>query len=117
MKVIIAGGRDFNDFDLLCEKVDKILSRQDRVEIVSGAARGADRLGERYADERGYELKRFIPDWGNQGKAAGYIRNEEMAGYADALILFWDGQSKGSAHMLKMAYMYGLKIRIVLYGN
>jgi pantothenate kinase len=115
MKVIIAGGRTFQDFDLLCKKVDKILSRQDEVEVVSGAARGADKLGERYADLRGYKITRFPADWSNNGRAAGFIRNEEMAGYSDALIAFWDGKSKGSKHMIDTAYMMGLDVRVIRY--
>ena len=94
MKVIIAGGRDFNDYDLLCRKADKILSRQSEVEIVSGTAKGADKLGEMYAKERHFSIKRFPADWGTFGNAAGYRRNVEMAIYADALIAFWDGESK-----------------------
>ena len=115
MKVIIAGGRTFQDFDLLCEKVDKILSRQDEIEIVSGTARGADKLGERYADERGYKIARFPADWSNNGKAAGFIRNEDMARYSNALIAFWDGKSRGTKHMIDTAYMMGLKVRIIRY--
>ena len=116
MKVIIAGGRTFKDFDLLCEKVDKILSRQDEVEIVSGTARGTDKLGERYAELRGYPVKRFPADWGTHGRAAGYIRNTEMGEYADALIAFWDGKSKGTKHMIDIAENLGLKTRIILYN-
>jgi len=115
MKVIIAGGRDFNDYDLLCRKADKILSRQSEIEIVSGTARGADKLGERYAIEHGYLIKRFIPDWNYFGKKAGFIRNEEMAEYADALICFWNGKSKGAEHMINIAREKELKIRIIKY--
>jgi len=115
MKVIIAGGRDFQDYDLLCKKLDKILSKQTEIEIVSGAAKGADKLGERYAEERGYPIKRFIPDWGLYNKAAGFIRNVDMVEYADALILFWDGKSKGSEHMLDTAVKYKLLMRVINY--
>ena len=115
MKVIIAGGRGFNDYDLLCRKADKILSRQSEIEIVSGAARGADKLGERYADERGYPIKRFPADWGTFGKKAGYMRNEDMAEYADALIAFWDGTSKGTKHMIDIARNNDLKVRVITY--
>ncbi len=115
MKVIIAGGRDFDDYDMLCQRVDRILSRQTEIEIVSGAAKGADKLGERYAEERGYNITRFIADWNRYGKRGGYIRNEDMANYADALILFWDGMSKGSKHMLEIASEYDLKIRVIYY--
>jgi hypothetical protein len=115
MKVIIAGGRDFDDYDLLCEKCDKILSRQTEIEIVSGRARGADQLGERYAKERNYPIKMFAADWNRYGKRAGYIRNEDMANYGDGLILFWNGISKGSEHMLNTAKEWNLKIRIIIY--
>jgi len=115
VKVIIAGGRDFNDYDLLCRKTDKILSRQSEIEIVSGTAKGADKLGERYAEERGYPVKRFIPDWNYFGKRAGYIRNTDMAEYADALIAFWNGKSRGTEDMIKTANEKNLLIRIILY--
>jgi len=115
MKVIIAGGRDFNDYDLLCEKCDKILSRQTEIEIVSGRARGADQLGERFAKERGYPIKMFAADWAKFGKQAGYLRNIEMAEYGDALIAFWNQESKGTEHMIDIAKEKSLKIRIITY--
>jgi len=115
VKVIIAGGRDFKDYDLLCRKADKILSRQSEIEIVSGAAKGADKLGERYAQERGYPIKRFPADWGTWGNRAGYLRNEEMAEYGDALIAFWNGTSKGTQHMINIAKKQDLMIRVITY--
>ena len=115
MKVIIAGGRNFDNYDLLCRKADNILSRQSEIEIVSGAAKGADKLGERYAEERGYKITRFPADWGTFGNSAGYRRNVEMAVYGDALIAFWDGESKGTEHMIDIARTHSLPIRIVSY--
>lgn len=115
MKVIIAGGRYFDNYDLLCQKADYYLSRQSEIEIVSGAAKGADKLGERYAEERQYMIKRFPADWGSFGKKAGYLRNTEMAEYADALIAFWDGKSKGTKHMINIAKKQNLLIRIIRY--
>lgn len=111
MKVIIAGSRDFNDYDTLKKVCDFMLSRQDEVEIVSGTARGADQLGERYAREMGYSIKEFPADW-SKGKSAGYIRNEDMAKYGDALIAFWDGKSKGTEHMINLAKKHNLKVKI-----
>lgn len=112
MKVIIAGSRSFDDYELLCKYCDKVLSAQSDVEIVSGRARGADRLGENYAYERQYKTTYFPADWDNLGKKAGYVRNEEMAKYADALIAFWDGKSKGTKHMIDLAEKHNLKIRV-----
>lgn len=117
-KVIIAGGRNFNDYALLCEKCDSMLSRKRKthsVVIVSGTARGADSLGERYANERGYSIQRFRPDWNAVGRAAGFIRNAQMAATADALIAFWDGKSKGTANMIDLARKRNLLVRVVGY--
>lgn len=111
MKVIVAGSRDFNDYDTLKKVCDFMLSRQDEVEIVSGTASGADQLGERYAREMGYSIKQFPADW-SKGKSAGYLRNQDMANYSDALIAFWDGKSKGTEHMINLAKKHNLKVKI-----
>ncbi len=113
MKVIIAGSRSFNNYSLLRQICDLELNRDS--EIVSGTANGADKLGEQYADEKGIRKKLFAADWTTHGKSAGYIRNEEMAKYADALIAFWDGKSKGTQHMIELARKYNLLIRIVRF--
>ncbi len=115
-RVIIAGSRDFNDYQLLRDKCDAILSskRQDsNIIIISGTARGADRLGERYARERGYEIRQFPADWLNDEKKAGPIRNAKMADNADALIAFWDAQSRGTKNMIETAKRKGLFIRTI----
>jgi hypothetical protein len=113
-RVIIAGSRDFKDYDTLCEICDFMLKNKLDVEIVSGTAKGADQLGEKYANERGYKLKKFPADW-SLGKSAGYIRNELMAKNADALIAFWDGKSKGTNHMINIAKKNNLKTKIHLF--
>lgn len=116
MKVIIAGGREFKDYKKLKKYMDFILMNvdKDKLEIVSGGARGADLLGEKYAEEKGYPIKQFIPDWGI-GKQAGYLRNWDMAKYADALVAFHDGESKGTQHMINLAKKENLLVRIVNY--
>jgi len=116
MKVIIAGTRDFSDYNLLTKVCDFMLSKAKSVEIISGGARGADSLGEKYAQDRGYECKRFPADWEKYGKAAGYKRNSEMANVADSLIAFWDGKSRGTQHMINLAKKKGLQIKIVNYN-
>jgi hypothetical protein len=115
MKVIIAGGRDFDNYDLLREKCDNILQNQDEVIIISGGAKGADLLGERYAKERGYSTEVFPARWEEHGKKAGPIRNQEMAINSNALIAFWDGKSKGTKHMIDIATDKGLLVRIIKY--
>ncbi|HEY9169418.1 MAG TPA: DUF2493 domain-containing protein [Lutibacter sp.] len=113
IKVIIAGGRNFDDFDKLRQVCDEFLKDQNKVEIVSGAYKGADALGERYAAERNHQIKQFPADWRRYGKSAGLKRNTEMAAYADALIAFWDGKSKGTKNMIELATQAGLNVKII----
>jgi len=113
MKIIIAGSREFNNYRLLKSSVDYYLKNVQEPIIVSGTAKGADRLGERYAKENGYEILRYPAKWKLYDLAAGYIRNEEMAKIADACILFWDGKSKGTKHMKEISEKYNLRLRIV----
>lgn len=115
MKVIVAGGRDFDDYDLLENKMNVILTNHTDVEIVSGTARGADNLGEKYAKSKGFRIRRMPANWDKYGKAAGYRRNAEMAKYADACVCFWDGKSRGTKHMIDLAKKEGIKLRIVHY--
>lgn len=115
LKVIIAGGRDLTNYNLLKYTCDVILKGQVNVEIVSGCARGADSLGEQYAKEKGFNIKEFPANWDLHGKAAGYIRNKEMANYANVLIAFWDGKSKGTKHMINLAKEHNLIVRVQNY--
>ena len=115
-KVIIAGGRDFSDYDLLKVKMNRILSNiTDEIVIISGTARGADSLGEKYATEMGYKLEQYPANWNKYGKRAGYLRNEQMADVAHACVCFWDSKSKGTKHMIDLANQKKLKLRVVKY--
>lgn len=115
-KIIIAGSRTFNDFELVEKYVKHHLKQlnlhHDEVEIVSGTARGADQLGEQFAKKYNCVLKRFPADWDKYGKSAGYIRNAEMAKYADILFAFWDGKSAGTRHMIDLAKKQGLTVYV-----
>jgi hypothetical protein len=115
IKVIIAGGRDFDDFNKLCQVCDEFLQDQNDIEIVSGACKGADLLGERYATERNYPIKQFPADWRRYGKSAGLKRNTEMAAYAHTLIAFWDGESKGTQNMIDLAKQADLKVEVFYF--
>lgn len=121
-RLIIAGSRTFNDYGLLRAYCDMKLSRKiaagEEIEIVSGACpSGADALGEHYAIERGYKVKRFPADWQRYGKVAGPMRNREMAMYADACIVFWDGSSRGSVSMMNEAKTMGIPLSVKKYGG
>ena len=117
-KIIIAGGRDFMDYNLLKKKTNKILQEKrvsHKIVIISGCARGADTLGLRYASENAFDIEEYPANWDKYGKKAGYMRNVEMAENADALIAFWDGKSKGTKHMIDIATEKNLPIRVIRY--
>lgn len=114
IRVCIAGGRDFDDYQLARQILDKcFFSISVNVHIVSGGARGADSLGIRYAREHGLPLKIYRADWQKFGKRAGMLRNAEMAKNSECLIAFWDGQSHGTDMMVRT--MAKLKKNLVVF--
>ncbi len=116
--VIVAGSRSFKDYQLLKQKLDLLLAeklKSHKLFIVSGNALGADKLGEKYASENDIPIKHFPANWTLHGNKAGYIRNCEMAVIASAAVIFWDGKSKGSKHMITISHDYKLPTRIICY--
>jgi predicted Rossmann fold nucleotide-binding protein DprA/Smf involved in DNA uptake len=99
MKVIIAGSRDFHDYDTLLNGIKE--SKFIISEVVSGMASGVDQLAIRYAKENNLPLHEYWAEWEFYGKSAGPIRNELMAKNADQLIAIWDGKSKGTKNMIE----------------
>lgn len=118
MKWIVAGGRDFTDWKLLRDALCLLCLPGDT--ILSGMARGADRLGVKWAHQQRrlrITLKKYPADWNKHGKSAGIIRNQQMAQEGDALIVFWDGRSKGTRHMIEAATREGLNVHIYRYTS
>ena len=115
-KIIIAGGRDFNDYDLLEKEVSGFLKTLDvdsGLEIVSGGAKGVDAMGERFAQENDIAVKLFPADWSKYGRGAGPKRNKQMAEYATHLIAFWNGESKGTKSMITLAKKNNLNVNVI----
>lgn len=108
MKVIIAGSRDINDYPLLLDTIEECPF--DITEVVCGMARGVDTLGKRWAEANGIPVTEFPANWSKYGRAAGPIRNEEMAKYADALIAVRRPESRGTKDMVKRAIEHDLRI-------
>jgi hypothetical protein len=113
MKLIVAGSRGFNNYGLLSDEINNL--SEEITEIISGTARGADQLGEKYADYHGIKIVKIPAEWDRLGKSAGYKRNERMAEYADSLIAFWDGESRGTKHMIDIANRLDLPTKVVKY--
>jgi YspA, cpYpsA-related SLOG family len=99
MKVIVAGSRTITDYDKVVDAL--YYTNFSPREIVSGGAPGVDKLGEQYAIECTLGIKVFPADWEKHGRSAGFIRNKQMAEYADALIAVWDGKSRGTENMIR----------------
>lgn len=128
LRIIIAGSRDFNDYKLLKTSIRDILKNIslddiNKIKIISGTARGADQLGERFAKQFKLDVVKFPADWDRFGKRAGYIRNEEMAKYSvkdnnyGMLVAFWDGKSIGTKHMIDLANKHGLEVHVVRFNE
>lgn len=113
MKVIIAGGRDCIEYNLLLDAIEQ--SKFEITEVIGGGAKGADELGMIWATNNDIKFTKFPADWNKNGNAAGPIRNRQMAGYGEALIALWDGKSRGTKNMIEEATKKNLKVFIKEY--
>jgi hypothetical protein len=99
IKLVIGGSRGLNPtVEEIQHQVE--LEGWDVECLISGGARGVDLAGEKWAKAYNIPIKRSIPEWGKYGKRAGILRNMEMAKEADCGLLFWDGRSPGTRHMI-----------------
>lgn len=110
-KLVIAGSREITDSDFM-EEVYRGLDFK-VIEIVSGMARGPDMFGFNLAKKLRLPCQEFPADWDNKGNSAGFIRNDEMAKYASAALLFWDGKSNGTRHMADRCKNYKLVYKLI----
>ncbi len=114
-RIVVAGCRNYDNYDEAKAFIDFCISRI-RLEytliFMSGASSGADTLGERYAKQNGYKIERYPALWDKYGRAAGPIRNKEMAKRCDMVICFWDRKSRGTRNMLECAKELNKAIKI-----
>lgn len=110
MKLAIVGGRDFNDEFLMAEYISIFMVAYangeldpPEIEVISGGAKGADSLGERFARINRCPVTIFKPDWDKYGKSAGFIRNQLIVDACDVVLAFWDGKSKGTHDTINKA--------------
>ena len=119
-RIIVCGGTDFNDYDYLCKNLDVLLESYKEIRLVSGHAKGADTFAERYAAEKGIPIRVFPAEWEKYARAAGPIRNRSMLDYAKegepVVAAFWNGRSRSTRNMLKLAEAAGAERHIFYYG-
>lgn len=126
MKLIIAGGRDFNDYELLEEKVDLFLYKvldgytlsninTHNISIICGMQKGADTLGKQFGEKYNLEVIEKPADWNTHNKSAGPIRNNQMADICTHAIIFWDGSSRGSKNMIDICIQRNIPHKVIKY--
>ena len=119
-KEIVAGGRDFENYEYMLEKLDELflkssIFKSQKIKIISGMAKGADSLAIRYADEHKLTKILFPANWKAYPRIAGFLRNEDMLSIATHLIAFWDGKSSGTKDMIDIAQEKGIPVWIFNY--
>lgn len=121
---IVAGGRDFNDKRLFADTLDRLLCSRDHefgmpdhpLRIIHGGCKtGADHMANEWAIAHWCDFRVYKAAWEEHGKAAGPIRNQQMAQDGDELIAFWDGKSRGTKDMIKKATRAGLTVHVIRY--
>lgn len=115
MKTIVAGSRNIKLYSIIEKAIQQ--SNFEITTIISGTANGVDKLGEEYAKKNNLSILKFPANWNLYGKSAGYIRNDEMAKNAEALIAVWDGKSKGTKNMIDIAKKKELKVFVYIIDN
>lgn len=113
MKVLICGSRNINDPAVVSQAVSQ--SGTIPTHIISGGARGVDKLAADYAASQDIEFTEYPADWERYGKRAGFIRNYAMVGNADAVIAVWDGTSPGTKHSIDLARSCGKRVFVFLH--
>ena len=124
-RVIVAGGRNLKDYKLIEHTLNELMENQpNQIEIVSGGQMsidefgnrfGADYLAEQWAEKNAIQIHKFPANWNKHNKAAGPIRNRQMAQYGDALIAFWDGITRGTQSMIEEARAAKLPVNVIRY--
>ena len=112
-KIAVVGSRGFNDYSLL----ERTLTPYLPFVLVSGGARGADSLAERFADKNNLEKIIFKPDWDKYGKRAGFLRNIKIIDESDMVIAFWDGNSSGTKSSIDLAREKNKELSVVRYNK
>ena len=107
MKIAVVGSRSITDVDL-----SAYLSDCD--EIVSGGARGVDTCAAEYAKSHGIKLTELLPEYARYGRAAPIVRNQQIVDYADHILIFWDGKSRGTASVIQYAQKIKKPYQIIL---
>lgn len=115
--IIVAGGRDFMNRDFVFEKCNEHFYLRTDVLVQGDCATGVDMLAREWAHCKQRVMISCPANWGKHSKAAGPIRNKEMAEGADVLVAIWDGKSRGTRSMIEYALLAGLEVHVYNYKS
>ena len=111
--VAVVGGRDFTDYNRLKKILDSVKGKISS--LISGGAKGADQLVEKYAEDNQFNIKVFKADWDSLGKKAGPVRNQQIVDKADVVIAFWNGNSRGTKSTIEITKKSNKLLKIYNY--
>lgn len=114
-RITVIGSRDFKDYIFLESRLFLYFNENDV--LISGGARGADKLAESFADKHGFSKEIFLPDWKRYGKSAGFRRNITIIESCNFVIAFWNGKSKGTKHSIDIAEKKGKPVKIYFFDR
>ncbi len=115
IKLAIIGGRDFTNYEYMKNSLAKLAQEITIIQVVSGGARGADSLGEQWANEQNIPINIFPAQWEKYGRSAGFRRNKDIINNCDMVAAFWDGQSRGTENSIQLAKEQRKPVRIFKY--
>ncbi len=115
----VIGSRSFDNYSLLNNIINDAISKLEdsNITIVSGGAKGADKLGHKFAINNNLKYIEYKPDWDKHGKSAGFIRNKLIVDKSDMVIAFWDGSSKGTYHSMTLTKQLNKLLLLVDYNG
>lgn len=117
IKLAIVGSRTFNDLQAFYKCLQVLKVDYEIIQIISGGAKGADSIGEKYADENNIPKLIFKPDWQKYGKRAGFLRNEDIIKNCNFCLAFWDGESHGTKHDIELCKKYNIPCFIYNFNS
>lgn len=108
-KLMISGSRSIKNLKMIFDELEKIYAAHPDIILISGGAKGVDSIAEEWGRFRKLPIEQHKPDWAKYGKGAGIVRNKEMVLAADFVLIFWDGESKGTKSVIDFCEKQGKK--------
>lgn len=106
-KLMISGSRSIRNLKIIFDELEKIYAAHPDLILISGGAKGVDSIAEEWGRFRKLPIEQHKPDWSKYGKGAGIVRNKEMVLAADYVLIFWDGESKGTKSVIDFCEKQG----------